>query len=709
MKRPLAAFGAGYLLVSLLAVFVPQTAALLLAALFLVSAIIAVWRARGNVWLHYVAVLSAAATLAMSAHLAYDAFHVAALRRYDTGETPAQISGVLLLPETVGAGDTVEGFVRVDTWNAKTVPKPFYAMVRQIPVAQAGQRVTMPVLLWFVEPDRYAYRLYADDIFLQGVCVAQEIVRAESDLPAARLERMRNLLGDNIRALLPYDVGAIASAMSIGEKSALTTEIKSRYRSAGLSHVLVVSGMHLGIISAAVYELLRRRLRRNMTVIPCCAAIFVFMILCGLTPSLVRAGVCALVMYFGILLSRRSDALTSLAFSAVLLCVQNPYAAADVGLLLSYSATLGVLYVNWNMRRWLLQNPPGTRWKQIRYRVVFVLAIPIGTALFTLPVQAAVGSGVSLLTVLCNLLAIPLLGVIVVSGVLLALLSCVPWLVPFAKAAGLVCGVAVEWLDAIARWADQMPFALVHVSGAACVTIFLCAGIWIALGHVGKRALRVTAATTALFFLLAISLYAVADAGVVRIALVGGGQNPCVVVTQQLKTLVLYRGPDSNLRAVKQYLSRQNRVNVDLLIDLRTGNPDTEALKEALFAKETISAQEDVVHHRVSPVFYDIMIKVYHQADGNVAYCNVGGYTFGVAAGKLDAAGHPPVDLYLGGSGAPQNLTCKSILIPETRPKWLNEWNTSAQLLDSGAEPLILVRAGSAVRMQEVEQGYAAG
>ena len=86
-----------------------------------------------------------------------------------------------------------------------------------------------------------------------------------------------------------------------------------------------------------------------------CGGSLLFMALVGFSPSVVRAGVTMLLFYAAKWMGEKEDSLTSLGFAALLLCLFNPYAASDVGLLLSFLMQLGVLTADILWRQWIFE------------------------------------------------------------------------------------------------------------------------------------------------------------------------------------------------------------------------------------------------------------------------------------------------------------------------------------------------------------------
>ena len=347
MKRPLACAGFLYLVIQLLAAFLPPAAFGPLAAVFL-AAVFPAWKLGGRFRTH--AVLACTVTgAALLLRMAAFTWMMAPIQA--RAGTQAEIHAAVVETSPGFLEDTVRAGVLVDEVNGMAV-RPFRVYFLSLPQALPGECFSARVEFAELEENEYTYGNYADGIFLAGEYLDGFLPQGESGALWARAKRVQAALSMALRKVLAQPYAGAAAAMTAGDRALLTDEVKDAFRGAGLSHVLVVSGLHLSAVGGLVYAAVRRMGRRRLA---CACAMFsslAFMCLTGFTPSVVRAGTAMLLLYGGALFNRKSDALTSLGLAALLLCLQNPYAAVDVSLLLSFSATLGVLWVTAAHRRW---------------------------------------------------------------------------------------------------------------------------------------------------------------------------------------------------------------------------------------------------------------------------------------------------------------------------------------------------------------------
>ena len=145
------------------------------------------------------------------------------------------------------------------------------------------------------------------------------------------------------RKLLGEKNGATASAMVLGRKKGMDSEVKALYQGAGISHLLAISGLHLSLIGAGLFGLLKKvRLPVALSAGISTWILIVYAQLTGMGISTRRALVMFLLFLAAGLLKRTPDLPTSLAVAALLLLVPKPQRILDAGFQLSFSAVIGI-------------------------------------------------------------------------------------------------------------------------------------------------------------------------------------------------------------------------------------------------------------------------------------------------------------------------------------------------------------------------------
>lgn len=199
---------------------------------------------------------------------------------------------------------------------------------------------------------------HSKGIFLEGYVgnyddYPIEIIRTENKPLAYHLLKFRKTVESRILDKLPNDYGGITVGMLTGNKDYISTELLGNIRAAGVAPVFAVSGMHLSVWVMGLYAILeligvKKRLNSSIGI----AFTLFFMGVTGFSPSVCRAGIMLLVILAGNLFRRKADPVNSLGFAALILGIVNPLIVADIGFLLSFSSTFGIVALNpWLRKR----------------------------------------------------------------------------------------------------------------------------------------------------------------------------------------------------------------------------------------------------------------------------------------------------------------------------------------------------------------------
>ncbi len=228
-------------------------------------------------------------------------------------------------------------------------------------------------------------------------------------------ERFFQRIRDKIKKIyeehLPKDTSSLLEALTIGDKSDLDDNIIENFRKASLSHVLAISGTHFSYIILAIALMSKALRRKRMSKILLIIIIIFFIKLTGESPSVMRAGIMCIVGAIASLTKRKNDVLNSIAISLLIQIIINPYVIFDMGLILSYSGVIGIIYL---------------------YKIVYrflklkIISVTISANIILIPIMIYNFKTISFSFIISNIFASILLGPIIIIGYIVLIIRVKP-------------------------------------------------------------------------------------------------------------------------------------------------------------------------------------------------------------------------------------------------------------------------------------------
>ncbi len=352
-----------------------------------------------------------------------------------------------------------------------------------------------------VAPDTFQFQrfMFFQGIGASGFAVGRWYPVASSDSTGwplrfhAWTESLRRAIGDRFAALVPGEDGAVAAALINGEQSAIPQSLQEAYRVSGIAHILSVSGVHLSLLAAIVFFVMRRGLAlfpavalrtdtKKAAAWVALAATGSYLVISGMSVPAIRSFLMVATVLAAILVDRRAISLRNVGWAALALMAVYPDAIFGASFQMSFLAVLGLVAVyEQSWAKASLRNMDGSldiARAVLFYFVGLVIADFVAggaTAIFA----AYHFNRLPTYSVLTNLVAAPLTSLWIMPAAVIALV-----LMPFGLDAWAVqvMGQGVALLDAIAREVATWPGAQVHIPpmaagamvAAAVGVIFMC-------------------------------------------------------------------------------------------------------------------------------------------------------------------------------------------------------------------------------------------
>ena len=230
-------------------------------------------------------------------------------------------------------------------------------------------------------------------------------------------EQLRLKVSDLLYKVFDSQTHPIAFAALFGDKSVLDSQTYQMFQATGVAHILSVSGLHVGFLCALLLLLLHfTKLKASKKLVFVALVLLLYSYLCGFSPSVVRASLMCLFGMSAMLLGKQNDVLNAVSVAGIVLLVFKPLAALNVGFMLSFACVFSII---------LLAKPLASVlsrvivFSSISKALAVVLAVQVGI----LPIMANQFRGLPLLSIVANLVVVPLFGAFFSLLVLIVLLA----------------------------------------------------------------------------------------------------------------------------------------------------------------------------------------------------------------------------------------------------------------------------------------------
>lgn len=304
--------------------------------------------------------------------------------------------------------------------------------------------------------------------------------------------RVRDKISVRFLSVLGIEKGSLVNGLLLGMRSEIPHALSDMFRHLGISHLLAVSGLHVGLIVLIAFQLLNLlRLPRLPKTLLLAAFLCFYCQLTGGSPSVLRSSLMTLLLLLAPLFRRRYHSLNAVASAALILLLANPYYLQDLGFQFSFAAVSGIL-----TGYQLLKERLPLRSGNPLFRYIYdMLMVSAAASLFTAPVALYYFDTVQAASLVLNIVAIPLTFCVMICAML-----CLPGLFFPGFLGDLILNaldLSLEIFRAMLRLAARTEIWTLHISAYWKNALFFLMLILLVLLFIRRKSLR-----NALCFLL---------------------------------------------------------------------------------------------------------------------------------------------------------------------------------------------------------------
>ncbi len=317
------------------------------------------------------------------------------------------------------------------------------------------------------------------------------------------LERLRQEIGERIRAAVPGETGAIAVSLITGERGAITERTNAAYRDSGLVHILSISGLHMAIMAGFVYGAIRslfaavpsialRYATKTWAAVAALAGAAAYLLISGGSIPTVRAFLMIAIMFVAVMLDRQALAMRNVAIAALVVLLLMPESLLDPGFQMSFAAVVSLIAAYEAARGRTGERERGAWVRTVALFLGGIVASTVIASLAVAPIGAFHFHRSQQYALLANLVAIPICNLIVMPAALLTLV-----LMPLGLES-LPLAVMAKGIDAMTATAERvaaLPGAVVTISAISeqGFALMIGGGLWLTLWQTRWRMLGLAA------------------------------------------------------------------------------------------------------------------------------------------------------------------------------------------------------------------------
>lgn len=298
----------------------------------------------------------------------------------------------------------------------------------------------------------YSCEVSSDDITISGtgrLTIAQKLQA-----------RVKKIYVDN----LPSEDVGLFYGMIFGDKTDLDYEIRQSFQTSGISHMLAVSGLHVGFLIGLLNFLFNKL--KTKRIVKCCVLaviLFFYSWMCSFAPSVVRASLMSMIVLLSGLFGKQYDFVNSISLAGLIILLFSPLSAFDIGFQLSFLCVFSIAFVYPMLSK---------LFTKIKLPKFFsdTFALTLGVQLGLLPLTANYFGQMSLLSIFTNLICVPLFEVAFVGIFVVTILACIIaplgiFLIPFKY--------IINFITLVATFVSNQTFFIIKM-GSTSFALILC-------------------------------------------------------------------------------------------------------------------------------------------------------------------------------------------------------------------------------------------
>lgn len=320
-------------------------------------------------------------------------------------------------------------------------------------------------------PGGFDYRKYLCSIGISGSVYLRNIseINVLGTEKGGYLHKLGFKIKNTVLAIVEYcldkNQAGLLAGMIIGYKDGLDEEAFNAFSRAGLTHIMVASGMNVAFIILPLTFIFKKmhlpNLPANLITI---LVLILFVFVTGFSASVVRAVIMGIIILTGKIIMRETDIYTSIAAAAVILLSVNPFTLFDIGFQLSFAATISLVLFYPKIKVYTVH-------KYIPEIISDTLAATLAAQVGVIPVTLYYFNNLSIISILSNLLVVPVVQIITIIGFIMVFTGLLN--IYGALLVGYINNTFLSFVLFVTETSAKLPFASIKLPTPSLTLILL--------------------------------------------------------------------------------------------------------------------------------------------------------------------------------------------------------------------------------------------
>ncbi|MBR6253360.1 MAG: DNA internalization-related competence protein ComEC/Rec2 [Clostridia bacterium] len=285
------------------------------------------------------------------------------------------------------------------------------------------------------------------------------------------INQIRHNILDVLGKLFPKEESGLIIGMLIGDTTYLSDDTIKSFKDSGISHLLAVSGSNVAFIVLMTKFVFDKIFGKSISNYLSIITIIIFVFVSGCSLSVIRAGVMAIIIILYNLIMHREDIIVSISLSCLLILLFNPFSICDVGFILSYGGTIGIVILYKPIKMFFISKVDNLKHKNILENIIDVFSVTLSAQIILIPIINYFFNTFSIISFLTNLLVSPFVGIVTIYGFIIYIIGLVS--IEIARFLSFPLYVVVKLVILISKICSNIPFANITTPTISILSIII--------------------------------------------------------------------------------------------------------------------------------------------------------------------------------------------------------------------------------------------